>query len=71
MLLTNRKNLVIDKVSLFEKALAFWKLMVRIGKILCAKVVCWIAVVGNFPALWLVLSFFPLLVDQAPNVRFS
>jgi hypothetical protein len=50
MLLTNWKNLVVDEIALFEKALYFWKLMVKIGKILCAKVVRWIAVVGNFPA---------------------
>ena len=59
MLLTNWKNLFVDEVSLFEKELAFWKLMVRIGKILCAKVVCRIAVVGNFLALCLVFVVFP------------
>ena len=58
-LLTNRKNLVVDEVSFFKKALAFWKLMVRIGKTLCAKVVLRIAVVGNFPALWLIFVIFP------------
>ena len=61
MLLTNQKNLVVDEVSLFEKELAFWKLMVRIGKILCAKVVRRIAVVGDFPALWFVFVIFPIL----------
>jgi hypothetical protein len=61
MLLTNWKNLFVDEVSLFEKALAFWKLMVRIGKILCVKVVCRIAVVGNFLALCLVFVVFPTL----------
>ena len=61
MLLTNQKKLVVEEVSIFEKALAFWKLMVRIGKILCAKVVRRIAVVGNFPALWLVFVIFPAL----------
>ena len=59
MLLMNRKNLVVDEVALFEKALAFWKLMVRIGKILCTKVVRWITIVGNFLALWLVFAVFP------------
>uniref|UniRef100_A0A2N9H9F2 Uncharacterized protein n=1 Tax=Fagus sylvatica TaxID=28930 RepID=A0A2N9H9F2_FAGSY len=34
----NRKNLVVDKVALFKKAQAFRKLMVRIGKTLCIKV---------------------------------
>ena len=59
MLLTNRKNLVVDEVSLFEKELAFWKLIVRIRKILCAKVVRQIVALGNFPALWLVFVVFP------------
>ena len=61
MLLTNRKNLVVKEVALFEKVLAFQKLMVRIGKILCTRVVCQIAVVGNFPALWLIFVIFPAL----------
>ena len=61
MLLTNRKNLVVDEVSFFKKALAFWKLMVRIGKTLCAKVVLRIAVVGNFPALCIIFVIFPAL----------
>uniref|UniRef100_A0A2N9FM46 Uncharacterized protein n=1 Tax=Fagus sylvatica TaxID=28930 RepID=A0A2N9FM46_FAGSY len=30
MLLMNRKNLVVDEVALFEKALAFWKLMLPV-----------------------------------------
>jgi hypothetical protein len=51
MLSVNRENLVVEKVALFEKVLAFRKLMVRIGKILQAKVVCRIAVVGKFLAL--------------------
>ena len=38
ILLINQKNLVVDEVTLFKKVLAFWKLMLRIGKILCAKV---------------------------------
>jgi hypothetical protein len=59
MLLTNRKNLVVDEVALLENAFAFLKLMVRIGKTLCAKVVRRIAVVGNFPALWLIFVIFP------------
>jgi hypothetical protein len=58
-LLTNQKNLVVDEVALFEKAQAFRKLMVRIGKTLCAKVVHRIAVVGNFPTLWLIFFVFP------------
>uniref|UniRef100_A0A2N9FFB8 Uncharacterized protein n=1 Tax=Fagus sylvatica TaxID=28930 RepID=A0A2N9FFB8_FAGSY len=40
MLSVNRENLVVEKVALFEKVLAFRKLMVRIGKILQAKVGC-------------------------------
>ena len=59
MLLTNRKNLVVDEVALLENAFAFLKLMVRIGTTLCAKVVRRIAVVGNFPALWLIFVIFP------------
>jgi hypothetical protein len=59
-LLTNRKNLVVNKVAIFEKAQAFWKLMVRIGKTLCAKVVRWIVVVGNFLTLWLIFVAFPV-----------
>ena len=58
-LLTNRNNLMVDEISLFEKAKAFWKLMVRIRKTLCVKVVCWIAVVGNFLTLWLIFDVFP------------
>jgi hypothetical protein len=61
----NRKNLVVDEIALFEKAVAlfekvqaFQKLMVRIGKTLCAKVVRRIAVVGNFPALCLIFVVF-------------
>jgi hypothetical protein len=57
-LLANRKNLVIDGVALFEEAQAFQKLLVRIRKTLCAKVVRWIAVVGHFPALWLIFVIF-------------
>jgi hypothetical protein len=59
MLLANRKNLVVDEVSFFEKALDFRKLMVRIGRILCANVVRQIAVVGKFLALWLVFVVVP------------
>ena len=58
MLFANRENHVVEEVSLYEKVLAFQKLMVRIGKILRAKVVWRIAVVGNFPTLWLVLVVF-------------
>jgi hypothetical protein len=58
-LLMNRKNLVVDKVALFKKAQAFRKLMVRIGKTLCIKVVCRITAVGNFPALWVIFVVFP------------
>ena len=47
------------------------ELMVRIGKILCAKVVRWIAVVGNFPTLWLIFIIFRTSVDPAPNVGFG
>jgi hypothetical protein len=57
-LLTNQKNLVVVEVSLFKKVQAFQKLMVRVGKTLCAKVVRWIAVVGNFLALWLICVLF-------------
>ena len=57
-LLANRKNLVIDGVALFEEAQAFQKLLVRIRKTMCAKVVRWIAVVGHFPALWLIFFIF-------------
>ena len=57
-LLTNRKNLVVDEVALFEKAQTFQKLMVRIGKMLCKKVVHWIVVIGNFLALWLIFVVF-------------
>lgn len=47
MLFANRKNQVIDKLVIFEKALAFWINLVWIRKILCAKVVCQIAVVRD------------------------
>jgi hypothetical protein len=70
-LLTNRKNLVVDEDSLFKKVQAFRKLMVRIGKTSCAKVVRRRAVVGNFPALWLIFIIFPTSVDPAPNVGFG
>ena len=55
----NRKNLIVDDVALFKKGQAFCKLVVRIEKTLCAKAVCWIAFVGNFPALWLIFVVFP------------
>jgi hypothetical protein len=55
----NRKNFVIDEVAFFEKVLTFRKLMVSIRNILCAKVVCRMAIVGNFPTLWLVFVVFP------------
>ena len=58
-LLTNQKNLVVDKVALFKKAQAFRKLIVRIGKTLCENVVCRIVFVGNFPTLWLIFVVFP------------
>ena len=45
--------------------------MVRIGKTLCANVVRRIAVVGNFPALWLIFVVFPVSVDLAPDVGFG
>jgi hypothetical protein len=51
MLSTNREKHIVDKLALFETVLAFRKLMVRIRKILRAKVVCQIAVVGKFLAL--------------------
>jgi hypothetical protein len=51
MLLTNRENHVVEEVAIFKKVLAFWKLTIRIRKILYAKVVRQIAVVGNFPEL--------------------
>jgi hypothetical protein len=70
-LLTNQKNLVVDEDSLFKKVQAFQKLMVRIEKTSCAKVVRQRAVVGNFPALWLIFVIFPTSVDPAPNVRFG
>jgi hypothetical protein len=54
----NRENHVVDKVTLFKNVLSFQNLMVRIGKILCTKVVCRIAVVGNFPALWFIFIIF-------------
>ena len=59
MLSVNRENQVVDKLTIFEKLLALWKLMARIEKILCAKVVCQIAVVGKFPTFWLVFVVFP------------
>ena len=61
-LFANQENHVIDELALFKKVLGFQKLMVRIGKILHAKVVCWIAVVGKFSALWLVFVVFPAFV---------
>jgi hypothetical protein len=70
-LLTNRKNLVVNEVSLFKKAQAFRKLMVRIGKTSCAKVVRRRAVVGNFPAFWLIFIIFPASVNPAPDVEFG
>ena len=59
MLLTNRKNLIVDEVAFFKKVSAFWKLMARIGNILGVKVIHRIAIVGNFPAFWLVFIVFP------------
>jgi hypothetical protein len=47
MLSANRKNQVVDKLVVFEKALAFWINLVWICKILCTKVVCQIAVVRD------------------------
>ena len=58
-LLMNQKNLVVDEVAFFKKVSAFWKLMVRIGNILGVKVIHRIAIVGNFPAFWLVFIVFP------------
>jgi hypothetical protein len=59
MLSTNRENHVVNKLSIFEKLPAFWKLMAQIGKILCAKAVRRIGVVGEFLAFWLVFIVFP------------
>ena len=59
MLSVNRENQVVDKLAIFEKLLALWKLMAWIEKILCAKVVCRIAIVGKFPAFWFVFVVFP------------
>jgi hypothetical protein len=59
MLFANQENHVIDKLAIFEKLLAFWITVVRIRKILCAKMVCRIAVVGEFPAFGLVFVVFP------------
>ena len=70
-LLTNRKILVVDEVHLFKKEQAFRKLMVRTGKTLCAKVVRRRAVVGNFPAFWLIFVIFPASVNPAPDVGFG
>ena len=58
-LMTNRKNLVVEEVSFFEKAQTFQKLMVRIRKTLCTKAVPWIVIVGNFPVFWLIFVIFP------------
>ena len=44
--------------------------MGQIEKILCAKMVRLIAVVGEFPTFRLVFFAFLLLVDLAPNVGF-
>ncbi len=70
MLAANWENHVVDKLAIFEKQPAFWKLMVRIRKILCAKMVCRIVVVDKFLAFWFVFVIFPLMVDLAPEVRF-
>ena len=70
MLAVNWENHVVDKLAIFEKQLAFWKLMVRIRKILCPKMVCRIVVVDEFLAFWFVFVIFPLLVDLALEVRF-
>ena len=59
MRLTNWENQIIEEVPLFDKLLAFRKLMVRIGKILHAKVVRRIVVVGDFLVVWLVFVVFP------------
>ena len=58
-LLMNRTNFIVDEVTLFKKVQTFQKLMVRIGKTLCAKAVRQIAIVGNLPALWLIFVVFP------------
>uniref|UniRef100_A0A2N9I438 Uncharacterized protein n=1 Tax=Fagus sylvatica TaxID=28930 RepID=A0A2N9I438_FAGSY len=39
MLFVNRENQVVDKLAIFEKLLALWKLIARIEKILCPKVI--------------------------------
>ena len=58
MLSANRENQFIDKLANFEKVLAFWINLVLIRNILCAKVVCRIAVVGKFPAFKLIITVF-------------
>ena len=68
MLLMNRKNLLVEEVAFFENALDFWKLMVRIGKILCAKVVCRIAIVGNYSTLCFFFFFF---LGRFPRFRLT
>uniref|UniRef100_A0A2N9HVA7 Uncharacterized protein n=1 Tax=Fagus sylvatica TaxID=28930 RepID=A0A2N9HVA7_FAGSY len=45
--------------------------MVRTGKTSCAKVVRRRAVVGNFPAFWLIFVIFPASVNPAPDVGFG
>jgi hypothetical protein len=52
------ENHVIDKLTIFEKLLASWITVARIEKILCAKVVCQIAVVSEFPTFGLVFIAF-------------
>ena len=59
MLFTNRENHVVDKLAIFEKSLALWITVVRTEKILYAKVVCRIVVVGEFPAFGIVFIAFP------------
>ncbi len=67
MLSANWENQVVDKVVIFEKVFAFWISLVRTRKILCTKVVCWIVVVGKFPAFELVFAIFP--TSGWPNSR--
>ncbi len=52
ILSTDQENHGVDKIAIYKKLLAFWIAMARIRKILCAKVVHWIAFVVEFSAFW-------------------
>ena len=65
ILFANQENHIVDKLSIFEKILAFWTTVVRMKKILCAKMVCRMAFVGEFPAF--VLVFIVFLVSGWPS----